>query len=65
MFFPIGDDQIQGGQKPIFTYSLIVANVLIFLYELNLGLEGSEAFIFTYGAIPQEIVYGQDLYTLL
>ena len=65
MFFPIGDDQIQGGQKPIFTYSLIVANVLIFLYELNLGLEGSEAFIFTYGTIPQEIVYGQDLYTLL
>ena len=51
MFFPIGDDQIQGGQKPIFTYSLIVANVLIFLYELNLGLEGSEAFITEAGCI--------------
>ncbi|MDQ3142962.1 MAG: rhomboid family intramembrane serine protease [Bacteroidota bacterium] len=65
MFFPIGDDQIHGGKKPIFAYSLIFVNILVFIYEINLGREGSEVFLMSYGAIPQEVIQGQDLYTLI
>ena len=65
MFFPIGDDQVQGGNKPLFSYSLIFANVLVFFYELSLGSEMSNIFVSQYGAIPSEILGGQDFYTLI
>lgn len=65
MFFPIGDDQVQGGHKPIFAYSLILINCLVFFYEFSMVPELGENFILTYGAIPDEILHGQDYYTLL
>ncbi|MCB9043485.1 MAG: rhomboid family intramembrane serine protease [Chitinophagales bacterium] len=65
MLFPIGDDQIQGGYRPVVSYSLIVLNVLIFLFEASMGNTNLEAFIMHYGAIPAEITSGQDYYTLI
>ncbi len=65
MFFPIGDDQVKGGHKPLFSYSLIAVNVAIFLYEFSLGPELSNIFVTEYGAIPFEILSGSDLYTLI
>ena len=65
MFFPIGDDQVQGGAKPLFSYTLILINVLVFGYEIMLTPDQSEKMFTTYGAIPQEIIQGQDMYTLL
>ena len=65
MFFPIGDDQVQGGAKPLFLYTLILINVLVFGYEIMLTPDQSEMMVTTYGAIPQEIIQGQDMYTLL
>ena len=65
MFFPIGDDQVQGGAKPLFSYTLILINVLVFGYEIMLTPDQSEMMVTTYGAIPQEIIQGQDMYTLL
>ena len=65
MFFPIGDDQVQGGSKPLFSYTLILINVLVFGYEIMLTPDQSEMMVTTYGAIPQEIIQGQDMYTLL
>ena len=64
MFIPIGDDNIKGGHYPLFSYSLIVLNVLVFVYEASLAPEALEQFIFNYGAIPAEIEKGQYLYTL-
>jgi len=65
MIFPIGDDQIRGGAKPIFSYSFIAINILLFLYELSLNSSGELGyFIEEYGAIPTEIGTGTDLYTL-
>lgn len=64
MFIPIGDDNIKGGHYPLFSYSLIVLNVLVFVYEASLAPEALERFIFNYGAIPAEIEKGQYLYTL-
>ena len=64
MIFPIGDDQVKGGYFPLFSYTFIGANILIFLYQVSLPPQGVEAFIFTYGSIPAEITSGQDYFTL-
>lgn len=65
MFFPIGDDQVQGGSKPLFSYTLIFLNVLVFFYEFSLGPELSNIFITQYGAIPSELLSGTDIHTLM
>ncbi|HRI00699.1 MAG TPA: rhomboid family intramembrane serine protease [Saprospiraceae bacterium] len=64
MFFPIGDDQIKGGSKPLFAYSLILINCLVFFYEISLPVESSESFLMYYGAIPEQIVHGENLASL-
>lgn len=65
MIFPIGDEQIQGGYKPIFSYSFIGLNIALFFYELFMNSTGQlDIFIENYGAIPIEIKAGQDLHTL-
>ncbi|RUO99969.1 rhomboid family intramembrane serine protease [Hyphomicrobium sp.] len=46
--FPIGDDDSQVRTSPIITTGLIVANVLLFLVELN----GGDAFIQRWSFIP-------------
>jgi len=63
MLFPIGDDNIKGGYFPVFSYGLIAANVLVFIWQIRLG-EYQEAALYHFGAIPREIVYGRDVYTL-
>lgn len=42
---------------PIFTVGLIVANVLVFLYELSLG-QRVEQFVQLYGAVPHALIQG-------
>lgn len=63
MIFPIGDDNIIGGHKPLVSYTLILLNCALFFYELSLGTN-VELFLKTYGTIPFEIKNGEDLYTL-
>jgi membrane associated rhomboid family serine protease len=63
MLLPIGDDQIKGGYFPIISYSFIVINIAVFLYQISLG-EGIGQFVMHFGSIPAEITRGQDLYTL-
>lgn len=60
MFFPIGDDQVQGGHKPYFSYGFIILNVAIF------GLQYTQpnALICDFAAIPDHIIAGESLYTL-
>ncbi|MFK7809519.1 MAG: rhomboid family intramembrane serine protease [Saprospiraceae bacterium] len=60
MIFPIGDDQVKGGAFPLFSYAFIVLNVLAFFYQLQFP----NALVCEYGSIPNEIVNGQDYYTL-
>lgn len=64
MLYPIGDTQVEGGHRPIATYTLIVINVLIFMYEVSLG-QRLNGFLLEYGTIPTEIVRGEDLFTLV
>ena len=60
MIFPVGDDQVKGGAKPIFSYAFIGLNVLIFLFQMS--VQGN--LICEFGAVPNEIVAGEDFITL-
>jgi len=61
MIFPIGDEQVKGGFKPIFSYSFIVLNIIIFLFQLSVN--GN--LICALSVIPHNIINGQSLYTLI
>jgi membrane associated rhomboid family serine protease len=65
MIFPIGDEQVQGGYKPLIAYIFIGINILVFLLQVSLPTDQQQGFVFTYGVIPLEIVSGQDFFTLL
>jgi membrane associated rhomboid family serine protease len=52
MVFPIGDDDSQVHITPVITLALIVANVLVFLYQLTQG--NIEGFFQTWSVIPVE-----------
>ncbi len=60
MIFPIGDEQVYGGHKPLFSYSFIGLNIILFLFQLSF----EDNLICQWGSIPEEIVRGQDLFTL-
>jgi membrane associated rhomboid family serine protease len=62
--FPIGDDNHGAGGIPVITWALIIANVLVYLYQNTLGAPGLRDFIYTYGVIPAEIEAGDDYFTL-
>ncbi len=63
--FPIGDDEVQGAGPALSTWGLLIANVLVFLYEASLSTGALERFITQYGVVPREIVSGVDLGTLV
>jgi len=65
MIIPIGDENVKGGAKPIFSYAFIVINILIFLFQVSLGAEGYGNFLQELGAIPNEISNYEDLHTLI
>lgn len=64
MFFPIGDNNIVRGHKPLVTYLLILVNVAVFLFEVTLPSNFQAAFMYDFGSIPAEINHGVDLNTL-
>ncbi|MEO1626993.1 MAG: rhomboid family intramembrane serine protease [Bacteroidota bacterium] len=61
MIFPVGDEQIEGGAKPIFSYSFIAVNILVYLFQVSVpgGL------ICEFGVIPNDILNGEGYVTLL
>lgn len=60
MFFPIGDDQVKGGHFPIFSYAFIVANIVVFLYQLQF----EDMLAGQFASVPAETVQGENLMTL-
>src|SRR5690348_8129583 len=50
--FPLRDTQ-RSYSKPVVTISLIVVNILVFLYEFSLGDYQLNAFISQYGLVPE------------
>lgn len=56
---PLADDN-PTRSTPVFTYLLIAANVLVFVYQFSLG-PAAEQFIRACGFLPAELVTGQDV----
>lgn len=65
MIIPIGDDQVEGGHKPVMAYALIGINLIVFFLQLKVPAGQQQTFVDSYGLIPREILAGQDLHTLL
>lgn len=65
MFFPIGDDNVRGRYKPVFTYVLIIINCYVFWRQLQLSPAQLERFFYAYGAVPAYIWQAKNLHTLL
>ena len=65
MIFPIGDEKVHGGHKPVVTYLLLGLNILVFLYQVSMPAGLQQAFVNEHGVIPVEIANGKDLITLL
>jgi len=57
MVIPLGDDNTGRHITPMVTYSLIAANLAVWLFQLTAG----EGFTYGYSAIPLEITEGTDL----
>jgi membrane associated rhomboid family serine protease len=54
-------DEVRARTFPFVEYTLIALNVVVFLYEFSLGSRAMQAFIYSYGVIPIEIVTGEQL----
>ncbi len=65
MIYPIGDDQVNGAGKAFFSYFILLLNILIFGYELTLNIDDLGQFTSSYGAVPTEMLHGQDLYSVV
>lgn len=64
MIFPIGDQNVIGGYKPLLSYTFIALNVAIFILQFSMDPQAASDFVYQFGATPQKIVNGQDWITL-
>ena len=65
MIIPFGDENIKGGYKPIVSYSLIVINVAMFIFQMSLGLDQFIEFTNTFGVVPHNLMKGENLPALI
>lgn len=65
MIFPIGDDQVKGGHFPLFSYTFLVLNAIVFFYQSQLSPEGFTRFVYDFGSIPVETLRGENLISLV
>jgi membrane associated rhomboid family serine protease len=65
LLFPIGDDNIDRGHPPIFSYLFLAVNIAVFVFQTQMPTGKAASFVETYGAIPLEISQGVDWPTLL
>jgi membrane associated rhomboid family serine protease len=63
--FPVGDTDLRNQPFPVLTVGLAIVNILVFIYQLTLPQEELIAFITRYGAVPAEILQGQNIISLL
>ena len=61
---PIRDDNPRRLQ-PIVTVLFIAINIAVFIYQMTLSQEEYAKFLYAFGAIPDLIVHGQQLYATI
>ncbi|MBM4064962.1 MAG: rhomboid family intramembrane serine protease [Planctomycetes bacterium] len=54
-------DRNPSGTFPFVTVSIILLNVLVFLFELSLGRRQLDSFLFQFGVIPVKVFYSADI----
>src|SRR5215208_6399839 len=57
---PVGDEVSGRRPFPIFTILILLANVVVFFYELTLSEAELEAFVQSYGVVPAAITGWRD-----
>ncbi len=57
-------DTIRSRHVPVMTWLLLVANVLVFLFESSLGVNLQNRFIYTFSIVPARLLDGQPLFFL-
>ena len=60
---PIHDDNPRR-VFPLITILFIVANVVVFVYQLLLSQDDYIVFLYNYGAVPDLVIRGQNLYAI-
>ena len=60
MFFPIKDEN-PTVNKPYVTVTLIVINVLVYLYTMPMSRKAFQIFLYKFGLIPYELVHIEEL----
>jgi membrane associated rhomboid family serine protease len=61
MIFPIADDNSDRTTTPFINYTLILVNILVFVFLQGFG--GNDRFTYAFSTVPYEIVTGQDVTT--
>jgi len=49
-------DTARSRKFPLVNLALILANILVFLYELQLGSKAAQSFMFTWGLVPARLI---------
>lgn len=62
---PISDDNRGRRTTPYVSYTLIVINILVFLYQFVLSDRANLDFIYRWGAIPADVSDGHRVFTLV
>ncbi len=62
---PIGDENVGQHRTPYVVRTLVVVNILIFLYQLTLSERDLNRFFDRWGVVPEYISNGDQLYTLI
>ncbi len=65
MVIPVGDQNRPGAPVAYVNIAIVVANILVFVYELLLSPNALNNFVFAYGAVPAFIAHGAALYSLV
>lgn len=63
--FPIGDQEVRGAGPGILNWILVILNVLVFIFMLTLPQESQRNFVYQFGAIPDQILQGANLISLI
>ena len=59
MIMPLYDDNSQRNRTPFVNYTLIAINIFVFAMFQNFG--ENERFVYTFSAVPAEIISGKDI----
>jgi membrane associated rhomboid family serine protease len=62
---PLGDQDVRGAGPGIVNWLLVGINVLVWLLMVTLSPQEAQEFFLTFGAVPVEILRGQNLFTLI